>query len=252
MSELRQTIRMRHESARRRDLIVAEKQQITPNYLSIRFTSDDLADFVSAGADDHIKFIVPGAHSGEGRPPMRDYTPRFFDPQKGEFVIDFALHDNPGPVTAWAIAAKLGDSLSIAGPRGSVVIPDSYDWYWLIGDEAAIPAIIRRMTEWQGQSIRAIIAVDGAQEQVPLPLGAGHSVEWVHRAAKDAGDASALLAQLAGMQLPAGDGFIWIAAEAQVTKQVREHFLELGHPMTQMKAAGYWTRGLADTTAKFE
>jgi NADPH-dependent ferric siderophore reductase len=34
---------------------------------------------------------------------------------------------------------QVGDRLDIGGPRGSAVVPDDFDWYLLIGDEARRP-----------------------------------------------------------------------------------------------------------------
>ncbi len=248
----RTTTRLRHEAARRRTLTVVEKRNLTPNYLAIRFACDDFEDFVSASADDHIKLFFAGERSAEGRPPMRDYTPRAFDPATGSFVIEFALHENPGPATAWAIGASEGDRVQIGGPRGSTLIGTGWDWYWLIGDETALPAIARRMEEWPEATITAFVSVTGPDEQPPLPLGPGHAVSWVHRPVEASGDATALLDAIDANPFPDGDGFVWIAAEAGVAKAVREAILSRGHPQTQLKAAGYWTAGAADTTARFE
>ena len=118
------TVRMRHEGARRRVLTVAEKHHASPHYLSIRFDCLDFGDFASASPDDHVKLFLPQDGPVSGRPPMRDYTPRAFDPAKGLMVIDFALHQPAGPATAWAIAAQPGDRIEIGGPRGSVLLPD--------------------------------------------------------------------------------------------------------------------------------
>lgn len=248
----RKAQRFRHEAARRRTLTVAEKTQLTPNYLSIRFDCPDFGDFVSASADDHIKLFIPGGAMEGQRPPMRDYTPRAFNSDDSSFTIDFALHPDPGPATAWAIAAKVGDTIEIGGPRGSVVISDQYSEYWLIGDEAAIPSIMRRLTEWPEANIRALIAVASANEEVPLPLSASHHVQWVHRSSDDAASAAPLIAAINDWFSPGDDAHVWIAAEAGVTKNLREAVLATGHPVTQMKASGYWTWGMADTTAKFD
>ena len=133
-----------------------------------------------------------------------------------------------------------------------MVIPEGYDWYWLIGDETAIPAIMRRLAEWPGARIQTLVAVTGPAEETPLPLAPGHSLEWAHRPADSYGDASALSAKLAAWDLPPGEGFVWIAAEAAVAKRLREYMVERGHPITAMRAAGYWTLGKADTTERFE
>lgn len=248
----RSTLRMRHEAARRRSLTVVEKRHLTPNYLSIRFACDDFEDFVSAAADDHIKLFLQGERSAQGRPPMRDYTPRSFDPAKGEFVIEFALHEDPGPATKWAMEAQVGDCVQIGGPRGSVVISPNYDWYWLVGDETAIPAIARRLAEWPEASMTAFIAVSGPDEEVPLPTSPAHRVEWVHRPADNVADPAVLLESLAHAELPEGEGFVWIAAEASVARVLREAVVARGVPPGKLKAAGYWTSGAADTTARFD
>ena len=69
---------------------------------------------------------------------MRDYTPRAFDQASGRLTIDFAIH-GAGPVTAWALAVRVGDALNIGGPRGSTILPDDLDWLCLIWDETALP-----------------------------------------------------------------------------------------------------------------
>lgn len=245
---LRTNQRLRHENAGRRTLTVTSKQQLSDALLAITFACDDWAGFTSAAPDDHIKIFIPGAPFENGKPAMRDYTPRRFDPKTGEFVIEFALHEGPGPVTAWAVAAQIGDTLEIGGPRGSVVIPDDYDWYWLIGDEAALPAIARRLEEWAAKPVTSFAAVTGPGDELAL----ARPVNWVHRAAQDAADPAALIDRLGRTAFPAGDGFVWIAAEAGVTRAIREHILSRGHSQTQMKASGYWTLGHADTTAKFD
>lgn len=252
MDEERKTRRIRHETARRRTLTVAEKIHLSPSYLAIRFECSDFEDFNSASPDDHVKLFVPGGSATGGRPPMRDYTPRSFDKAANTFVIDFALHDEPGPATAWAIAAKPGDTIEIGGPRGSVVISDAFRSYWLIGDESALPAIQRRLEEWPSKHIHVLAAVSGPDEEIALQLGNDHHVEWVHRPASAAADASALLNALKSRFQPDEDTFVWIAAEAGVTRDLREAVLAAGQSLSHIKASGYWTLGHADTTAKFD
>ena len=244
--------RIRHEAARRRTLKVKNKRLLAPNYLAIVFHCDDFGDFASLSPDDHIKLFLAGAPDERGRPPMRDYTPRAFNPDAGEFTIEFALHEDPGPATAWAIAAEVGDTIEIGGPRGSVVIPGSYDWYWLIGDETAIPAIARRLSECPDSTVEVLIAVAGPEEQIDLPSSSSHKIQWLHRPPKAADKPDAFLEGIEKMSLPEGDGFVWIAAEASVAKTLREALINKGHPMKQMKAAGYWTMGQADKTARFD
>lgn len=245
--------RVRHEGARRRSLTVAAKTTLAPKYLSITFSCDDFEDFVTLGADDHVKLFIPDLPSPEGgKPAMRDYTPRAFDVATGKIVIDFALHDDPGPATAWALSAQVGDRIEIGGPRGSAIVPSNLDWYWLIGDEAALPAIARRLEELPRTTVHVLAAVQGPGEEIALPLTADHIGEWVHRSNEAGADPRPLLERVRQWQLPPGVGFVWIAAEAGVAKVLREAVAAMGHPAAMTKAAGYWTKGLADTTARLD
>ena len=88
---------------------------------------------------------------------MRDYTPRRFDPAARTLAIDFAVHD-AGPATQWALDSAPGDTIEIGGPRGSLVVSPTFDWWLLIGDETALPAIGRRIEELPA-GVRAISVV---------------------------------------------------------------------------------------------
>ncbi len=240
-----QVTRIRREP-RRRTLTVARTEKLGAQMLRIHFTSPDLTDFESAAPDDHIKLFLPGAEIENGRPAMRDYTPRAFDTVAGTLVIDFALHD-AGPATAWAMAAGPGDTIQIGGPRGSAVVTDDFDWYMLIGDETALPAIGRRLEELRPDvPVTAIMIVDTGDDEIKLPALSGLSVHWVHRS-EGGDDASRIIAALGDQPLAPGEGYVWIAGESSTARAIRAHVIdELGHPREWTKAAGYWTKGVAD------
>lgn len=235
--------RIRRETRRRR-ITVAAKEQLTPHMLRIRFESPDLVGFESAAPDDHVKLFVPADHPGE--PAMRDYTPRAFDAARGLLTIDFALHD-AGPATRWALAARPGDSVGIGGPRGSTVIADDFDWYLLVGDDTAIPAIARRLEELRADvPVFAAIVVDSDFDRHDLDTSAALTVRWLSRRVGEEADAALLQQAVEAISLPRGDGYVWIAAEAQVARALRGFVLDtLGHPKQWTKAAGYWQAGAA-------
>ncbi len=234
-----QISRVRRET-RRRTLAVASVERLTPRMQRVHFTSDDLRDFDSGAPDDHIKLFLP---TPEG-PQSRDYTPRAFDAARGRLTVDFALHE-AGPATAWALAAKAGDRLEIGGPRGSNIVADDFDWYLLIGDETALPAIGRRLEELRpGVPVTTVVAIDDdGERQTPVTRAAWTPV-WAVRKPAMTDDAALILDALAGHEPPPGDGYVWIAAEGRVARALRVHFVEaLGHPREWIKAAGYWSRG---------
>jgi NADPH-dependent ferric siderophore reductase len=232
--------RVRYET-RRRTLDVAAVEALTPKMRRIRFQSPELGDFESLSPDDHIKIFTPDA---DGASVMRDYTPRSFDTANGTLVIDFALHD-AGPATAWALSARPGDKLEIGGPRGSSIIPDVFDWYLLIGDETALPAIGRRVEALRPEAeVTTLVVVDDAAEIQSFAAKARWEAEWMTRDVSGLDDIENAR-QVLDRWLPrAGEGFIWIAGEAQFARSLRTHLVERHNwPLTRMKAAGYWLRG---------
>jgi NADPH-dependent ferric siderophore reductase len=247
--ERHQLLRMRHET-RRRTLTLSSIDRITPHMLRLGFISGDLQDFVSASPDDHIKLFLPTADaSPDAKPCLRDFTPRRVDTEGGSLAIDFALHD-AGPATQWAASARLGDTLEIGGPRGSTVVPDDFDWYVLIGDETALPAIGRRVEELRAGVPVATFVISAPGEKQTFETTAAWSPHWIART-DEADDAGLLRAALADYVLPPGDGFIWIAAESSVARSLRSYLIdERGHPRQWSKAAGYWKRGEADAHEK--
>ena len=239
-------LRVRRET-RRRLVSVAATERITPNMLRIRFTSPELHDFESLAPDDHVKLFVPNPTGGE--PNRRDYTPRAFDAALGTLTIDFALHDS-GPATAWALGAGVGDRIEIGGPRGSILVADDFDWYLLIGDETALPAIGRWVESRRpGVPVKTIAVIDGDADRQDFATRADWDATWVVRSGGQGGDAALLRAAVAVCgPLPPGDGYIWIAAEANVARVLRTYVSEtMGHPKVWIKAAGYWMKGQADT-----
>lgn len=240
--------RIRHDT-RRRSLTVETIEKLTPHMLRIGFTCDDFHDFVSASPDDHIKLFFPSGDGGSAC--MRDYTPRLFDTVQGRLTIDFALHD-AGVATGWATTAKVGDGLETAGPRGSAVIPADFDWYCLIGDETALPAIGRWLEEAKPDvPVTTVVLVESDEDVQVIPTRAAWTPVWVTRNGAD--DAALLQASLAERVLPPGEGFVWIAAEASVARVVRGFILEdRQHPREWTKAAGYWTRGRADAHERID
>ncbi|MBY5817621.1 siderophore-interacting protein [Rhizobium leguminosarum] len=238
--------RIRHDT-RRRMLTVESVVDITPSMRRVVLAGDDLADFISLGADDHIKIFIPTAGGGEER---RDYTPRRYDNAERRLTIDFALHE-AGPVTQWAIDAGPGDELEIGGPRGSAVVSKTVKRWLLIGDETALPAIGRRIEEsGAGTVITTIAAVTGPLEEQTFETSAELHLNWAHRPLSQATDAAALLKLLSAVDIKP-ETFIWVAAEASVTRDIRAYLLERGCPLGWIKASGYWVFGKADTTEKF-
>ena len=228
---LRRVQRVRHE-LRRRELEVARVERLGPGFVAVTFRGPELADFVSASFDDHVKLVLEDG----GEPVRRDYTPRQFDRAARELIIEFAVHA-AGRASDWARQAQPGQRAVVGGPRGSLVIPTDYDWHLLAGDATALPAIRRRVEELPAGARVFVIAKAEPGERLPFTGLARPVVQWV---ASD----EELVSALRSLALPAGAGFSWAAGEAASMARVRRVLVEeKQQPREAMRVAAYWKRG---------
>jgi len=236
--------RIRRETRRRR-VSVSAIEPLSPRMTRVTFTGPELADFDSPSHDDHIKMFFPtdpmGAHSSG-----RDFTPRMFDRGRQTLVVDFVVHA-VGAATSWVGGACIGDSLEIGGPRGSTVVPDDFDWYLLIGDESALPAMGRRVEELRAAvPVMTVAAIHDTADEQSWTTSADWRPHWVHRGSAGPDDAAAMIRVVESLDPGAGDGFVWIAAETSVARALRHYMLERrAHPAAWIKASAYWTLGRA-------
>ena len=242
--------RVRH-AFRARHVQLLKRETISPGFVRLTLGGAELEGFVSAGFDDHVKFILPQAgqdkpnlpmmvdgrpHIDGERPTMRDYTPMHYDASANTLELDFAVHGS-GPAVDWAIKAPVGQWFGLAGPRGSMVVPVDLDWYIFLGDETAMPAIERRLAELPAGT-RAIVRVQLANPADQRP--------WTSQAALDCAFVASLTEAAQQLQIPQGDGFIWGAGENSAMAALREQLLAKGADAKRMRISSYWKQGQAD------
>ncbi|WP_028103766.1 siderophore-interacting protein [Pseudoduganella violaceinigra] len=227
--------RVRHE-VRKRNLVVSQVEQLTPEYLRVTLSGPDLEGFTSMSFDDHIKLIL--ADDEEARV-WRDFTPQSFDPVKQELALEFAMHP-VGAASDWAKAAAVGTAITIAGPRGSMLIPTDYDWHLFVGDAAALPAIRRRLAELPASAKVTVIAADDNDGTLLNAAGTSWQIKRV-------ADDMEMIQAVSDLEFPAGQGFCWCAGEAAAMKQLRELLAnEKNHPKGAMRVAAYWKNGVVN------
>lgn len=226
-------------------------ERISAGFQRIVLGGEALDGFTSRGFDDHSKlfFPQPDAHfvpptvTEEGivwpegpRPPSRDYTP-LYDELRHELAIDFFIHDG-GVASGWAMQAQPGDKLTVAGPRGSLVVPEDYAYQLYVCDESGMPAL-RRRTETLSKlavkpQVSALVSVRDNACQDYLAHLDGFNIEWL------AHDEQAVDARLAQMQIPADDYFIWITGEGKVVKNLSRRSEAEQYDPQRVRAAAYW------------
>lgn len=216
---------------------VISAEWVTPGFVRVTFTGDDLADFGFVGIDQRVKLLLPDAQgtlpelrgsedwyaawcalSAAEQPPMRTYTPRMLrpaDPTTGtpaSVVIDFAWHPDPGPAAAWAARAQPGDIAAIVGPNGAYsattravgwLPPRDARQFLLVGDESALPAIAAILEDISAgsASVRVILELGDPRDAALLGDTGAATVEVHERGDRHYGEA--LVAAVQALEDPA-------------------------------------------------
>lgn len=241
-------------------LEVLRTERLSPHMIRIVAGGPGITAFTpNEYTDAYVKvlFRVPGVeyaepldmpqvrenHPREEWPKMRTYTVRSFDAAAGELVLDFVHHGDEGLAGPWAANAKPGDEVLLSGPGGGYAPGTEADWHLLVGDESALPAIAASLEAVPaGKAVRAVILVEDAAEELPLPTKGDAQITWVHRAS--GGDLAETVRRLEWR-----DGVVqaFVHGEAAFVRDLRTYLLdERGIRRDLLSISGYWRIGKDD------
>jgi NADPH-dependent ferric siderophore reductase len=248
---------VRHPMALRR-LRVSAVRQLVPSMVRVTFAGEEPEGFASLGPTDHVKVFFPDPATGVLTTPevspdgirrptdgvilSRDYTPRAS--RANELDIDFVVHGDEGPATAWASRTAVGDELGVAGPRGSRLVPPDLGRLLVIADETALPTTARWL-ELLPTSVPVTAIFDVADDTVEAYFDDVDTdrldAEWLYRE-DGPGQLEEALRSLGPI---ADDTFVFLAGEAGALVPLRRYLRhELELPAAQVSASGYWRRGV--------
>lgn len=244
---------------------VVQITDVTPHMRRITVAADGLIGLHGLMPGIHLKILLPqpgqekpllptfdGAGQPlpppeEGRPTVRTYTVRSFEPETGELAIDFVLHGDEGPASAWATNVQLGNYLGIA-LRPGVSFREA-DWYLLAGDQTALPAIsaILELLPASAKGL-AFIEVPNAAEEQALDFEADIQVRWLHRNGLEAGKSTLLQQAIRSASVPDGRAevrFVWVATEVWTAREIRD-YLKMRYQLAahELHVAAYWKLGM--------
>lgn len=237
--------------SRYRQLDVVTAERITPRVVRVVLGGAELGDFVSTGNDQRIKLCLPRpgqptplgrdraevfALPREQQPKQRTYTVRRFDPGRRELTVDLVLHEHEAPGSAWAATVRPGEQIVVVGPSPSYQPNPDADRLVLAGDETALPAIAAIAEELPaGTRTSAYVEIADEREQQQIESAADVTWHWLHRDGHAEGQL--LVRHLREADLGPRPS-VWIGAEADAVRQLRDHFEALGRD--RLHALAYW------------
>lgn len=221
-------------------MTVLSVTDLTPGFRRIRFSAPTMIDGRETPTASYVRLWAPDPEDS-AKVHQRGYTLVEPDAATGEVSFDFVLHQPMGPASAWAAAAKPGDTITASYYMfHKFEPPDDPEGYLLMGDPAAIPAIngILGTLPPEAQVVVVLQANLPEDRDIPVAHHPGADIIWT-------GEGVGALAAA----VPPRDWsnwYAWIAAENTAIKELRATLNTVhGFPLTDIKHAAYWIRGKA-------
>lgn len=245
------------------DLTVVQRLELSPSMVRIVASIGDPSSFrdieppekycklvffdPELGLGDHpdywsLRETLPREHL----PVTRHMTLRHVDLEAGQLWIDVALHGDSGWAGPWAAGAQPGDTIVAVGPGGKWIPDPQASWSLMLGDEAAIPAVLANV-EAMPEDARGeiLLEVQDADHHLDIQVPSGWSLRWIQRAEAPAGFPALVEAARTAQWPGTTDGIqVFAHGEREAMKALRPVlFEEHGLDRAQVSLSGYWARG---------
>ena len=247
-------------------LVVTDSVRLTPNLIRMTLEGQVVADFPAQCSGDYIKF----AFDEHGRPvdterasdsiTLRTYSIRALDKHRRRLTVDFVLHGNgsahDGPASAFARVARPGDRIGIVGPGSVKSLEPSADWYLIVGDMTALPAIAAKLEERQARAgpLTGYVVIEVQNEADASCLDVPESLELrVILNPNPTRDTRALVNAVRSIPWRDGRPFVWCAAEFSRMIALRDYVRdERDVGLENRYISSYWMIGNTDEGHKAE
>lgn len=234
---------------------VIEVRSLSAVMRRIVLGGDGLADYRSSGApDEWLRLMVPAEpqrhvelptrlgqqfHFANPQPSPRWYSLRAWDPERRQVTVDVVVHAR-GAATRWAETVEPGDQLLISQPHGRGIDTDA-DWVLILADQTGIPAACRILEDLAPhQHAHAVFEAPNEAATFTPTSPADLKVCWAYNP-DPASIPSPLSAAVRTIELPPGQGYVWMAGEASCARDVRRYFRhELKWRSQHYDIVGYW------------
>lgn len=240
-----------------RTLDVVATRYITPNMCRITLGGAGLMGFPDDQDSAYIKLLFPSDNEDAqkldsvqhpentqkservSKPLMRTYTVSV--QRDNEIDVDFAMHNAKGPASMWAQHAKVGDQILISGPGPKKLINQDADWFLLVGDMTALPAISVNLAQLPADARGyAVLEITDEVDRQVLKKPENVEIYWVINASPNT-DSSPLLDHVQQLEWLQGQPAVWTACEFHSMRALRHYFkVERLVPKTHLYISSYW------------
>ncbi|WP_313581051.1 siderophore-interacting protein [Chishuiella sp.] len=244
---------------------VIKKEFITPHYIRIHVTSEDIYQFANSTIGDNNKILIPPEGLNEIHfpefndqnhqwihppkelaPSIRTYTHRGINLEKKELIIDFVNHGDNGPASKWAINATKGSKLGVMMRTEPTELFAKADYYLFVGDATAIPVISSILEALPNQAKgTCILEVHDEKDEQELQTNADIKFIWVHNSSPELG--SNLAEVTKQINFSEESKFGYVAAEFSTVKEIRTYLRKVkSWTNKELYAYSYWKIGISE------
>jgi NADPH-dependent ferric siderophore reductase len=230
---------------------VLSTSQVTPNMRRVTVGGEVMKTFPSGQEGGYVKLALKG-YDESARPKIRTYT--IIAQRPDALDIDFALHGaegEGGPAVKWSMTTKPGDTISMGGPGAAKPLPSGADWYFVLGDMTALPAITVNLAALpENAKGCAVIEIQSEDDKQDLKRPAGVDIEWVIN--PEPGCHPELMeTAVRAIEWPTENVYAWSASEFEVMRRLRTYLREeKGLGKDQLYISSYWKHGLVEDDHK--
>jgi len=212
-----------------KSVTVTQAKRLSPHLLQVRLEGPAIRK-AKLSAGDKIKIYIGGGEK-------RSYTPSAWNHEESWMEVIIHLHGN-GAASKWASKLVGGERTEFRGPSSSMPsITKQVPWAMFFGDETAIG-----LAQALYHTLPAGVPFTGFIELDSSDLNALDACSFPHQAVqRDDVHGPAMLKCLDGLQIPEGEGYIWLSGEASTVQMLRRALLERGIHRRQLLIKPYWS-----------
>lgn len=235
-----------------RQLTVVSSEFATPNMLRVSLYSESLSDMPAECDGDYIKLLFNEqggtdlSKISEGQKPiMRTFTIRYFDKVNKTIEIDFVKHEAQDEKSCfairWAANAKKGDSISIAGPGSINSINPNADWFFMVADMTALPALSAKIKKLpESAKGYAIIQVKSSNDIQSIDAPKNMKIHWL-------AEQDNLSHHAQSVPWLNGNASVWVACEFDSMRSLRDYFRNVREVEREyIYISSYWKKGVTE------